>query len=76
MGIVMDLKARAPPDFNMLDIAGKVKDKSPYVVVALQECERMNLLLFEIKSSLESLRLGLIGALNITEAMEMLSVAL
>jgi dynein heavy chain, axonemal len=76
MGILMDLKARAPPDFNMLDITGKVKEKSPYVVVALQECERMNLLLFEIKSSLESLRLGLIGALNITEAMEMLSVAL
>lgn len=32
----------------------------------------MNTLLFEIKSSLESLRLGLIGALNITEVMETL----
>jgi len=36
----------------------------------------MNLLLFEIKSSLESLRLGLIGALNITDIMENLSTAL
>jgi hypothetical protein len=36
----------------------------------------MNLLLYEIKSSLESLRLGLIGALNITDVMEALSVAL
>jgi dynein heavy chain len=36
----------------------------------------MNLLLFEIKSSLESLRLGLIGALNMTEIMEALAVAL
>jgi len=32
----------------------------------------MNTLLFEIKTSLESLRLGLIGALNITEVMETL----
>lgn len=36
----------------------------------------MNLLLFEIKQSLESLRLGLIGALNITDIMEALSNAL
>lgn len=36
----------------------------------------MNVLLFEIKSSLESLRLGLIGALNITEDMEALASAL
>jgi len=36
----------------------------------------MNILLFEIKSSLESLRLGLIGALNITDIMENLTTAL
>jgi len=35
MGILMDLKARAPVDFNMFDITAKIKDKSPYVVVAL-----------------------------------------
>jgi dynein heavy chain len=53
----------------MLDIAAKIKypkDKAPYVVVCLQECERMNTLLGEIKRSLEDLRLGLTGALNIT----------
>lgn len=33
----------------------------------------MNVLLTEIKTSLESLRLGLIGALNITEDMEALA---
>jgi len=33
----------------------------------------MNTLLKEIKSSLEDLRLGLTGALNITDAMENLS---
>jgi dynein heavy chain, axonemal len=73
MNIVMDLKNRISPDFNMFDIEAKIKDKNPYVVVAIQECERMNVLLFEIKTSLENLRLGLIGALNITEEMEGLS---
>lgn len=59
----------------MLDITAKIKDpkdKTPYVVVCLQECERMNTLLFEIKRSLEDLRLGLTGALNITDTMEAL----
>ena len=52
------------------------KDKTPYVVVCLQECERMNTLLGEIKRSLEDLRLGLTGALNITDAMENLQRSL
>ena len=36
----------------------------------------MNTLLFEIKQSLEDLRLGLTGALNMTDAMEQLSLSL
>jgi len=36
----------------------------------------MNLLLGEIKSSLEDLRLGMTGALNMTDAMENLQMAL
>lgn len=74
--ILMDLKARTPPDFNMLEIEGKIKEKAPYVIVALQESERMNKLLLEIKTSLESLRLGLSGALNITDEMEALQTSL
>jgi len=45
MGILSDLKGRTPPDYSMLDISAKAKDKTPYVVVCLQECERMNVLL-------------------------------
>ena len=63
----------------MLDITAKIKDakdKTPYVVVCLQECERMNVLLSEIRRSLEDLRLGLTGALNITDAMENLQRSL
>lgn len=76
MNILMDLKNRAPADYNMFEIESRIKEKAPYVVVALQEAERMNKLLGEIKSSLENLRLGLVGALNITEEMESLSQAL
>jgi len=60
----------------MFEINLRIKDKNPYVVVCLQECERMNVLLGEIKNSLEELRLGLTGALNVTDSMENLSKAL
>jgi len=39
----------------MITINEKVKLKTPFIVVALQECERMNGLLSEIKGSLENL---------------------
>jgi len=46
--------------FHLMDIRGKIKgDPTPYDVVALQECERMNTLLEEINRSLEELKLGL-----------------
>lgn len=79
IAIITDFKTRAPAEFSMLDITAKIKDpkdKTPYVVVCFQECERMNGLLFEIKRSLEDLRLGLTGALNITDAMESLQKSL
>lgn len=72
MTMVMDFKGRCPHDFPWLDIVGKIKEKTPFIVVCLQEVERMNLLLGEIKKSLEDLRLGLTGALNITDSMEAL----
>jgi dynein heavy chain len=64
---LMDLKARNPLEFSWLDVTGKVKESTPFIVVCLQEVERMNVLLGEIKKSLEDLRLGLTGALNITD---------
>ena len=45
MNIISDLKSRTPAEYSMLDISGKIKDKTPYIVVCLQECERMNVLL-------------------------------
>jgi len=60
----------------MLDLNLKAKDKTPYVVVCLQECERMNILINTIKKSLEDLDAGLAGSLNITEDMETLATSL
>lgn len=49
-----------------------VGEFSPYVMVAIQESERMNNLLAEMKRSLAELDLGLKGDLTMTEPMERL----
>lgn len=73
---LLQYKNTCPPDFSMFDITAKAVEKTPFQVVCLQECERMNTLLGEIRRSLEDLRLGLTGALNITDSMEGLASAL
>lgn len=60
----------------MIEINMRAKDKTPYVVVCLQECERMNTLLSTIRFSLFELDAGLKGQLNITDSMEVLSTSL
>lgn len=65
-----------PPEFVMLELFARAKDRTPFVTVCLQECERMNTLIFTIRKSLEDLNAGLAGQLNITETMEALSTSL
>ncbi|OXB61092.1 hypothetical protein ASZ78_013655 [Callipepla squamata] len=60
----------------MAEIMAKAVDKTPYVLVAFQECERMNILTHEIRRSLKELDLGLKGELTITADMEDLASAL
>ena len=43
----------------MSELHGKAEEKTPYVLVALQECERMNMLTTEIRRTLKELDLGL-----------------
>merc|ERR1712164_124060 len=50
--------------------------QGPYVVCALQECRRMNVLLGVITKSLSDLEKGLAGTLNMTQAIEDLIAAL
>jgi len=57
--ILDEILEKLPEEFNMTEIMGKVEERTPYVIVAFQECERMNYLTNEIKRSLRELDLGL-----------------
>ncbi|XP_077184230.1 dynein axonemal heavy chain 17 isoform X3 [Paroedura picta] len=74
--VLDEIMDRLPELFNMVEIMAKAQEKTPYVVVAFQECERMNILTSEIRRSLKELNLGLKGELTITTDMEELSNAL
>ncbi|XP_028842651.1 dynein heavy chain 9, axonemal-like isoform X2 [Denticeps clupeoides] len=74
--LLEEILEKLPEVFNLTELLGKVEERSPYVVVALQECERMNLLTQEIKQSLRELNLGLKGELTMTSEMETLQNAL
>ncbi|CAK4711321.1 unnamed protein product [Aphanomyces euteiches] len=76
-----DFEARTPEFFSMLDLQeiaapGLTADHGPFVVVALQECDRMNVLLDEIRKSLADLKKGLNGQLNMSQSMEDLATAI
>jgi len=79
--IMEDLTARCPDNFEMIGMGIKAKplladaSMGPYVVCALQECSRMNVLLGEIRRSLIELDKGLKGQLNMSEPMEDLVTA-
>lgn len=74
--MVDEMIEKLPEDFNMLEIMGKVEERTPYVIVAFQECERMNLLTGKMKQTLKELELGLKGELTITSDMEDLENAI
>ena len=60
----------------MMEIEERIDERTPYTSVFLQECERMNLLIFEMGRSLRELDAGLRGDLSISEPMEALMDAL
>nr|CAD7197237.1 unnamed protein product [Timema douglasi] len=74
--IIDEILEKLPEEFNMAEIMGKVEERTPYVIVAFQECERMNYLTGELKRSLKELDLGLKGELTITFVMEELENSL
>ncbi|XP_054026357.1 dynein axonemal heavy chain 17 [Dryobates pubescens] len=74
--VLDEIMDKLPEPFNMMEIMEKAMEKTPYVVVAFQECERMNILTHEIRRSLKELDLGLKGELTITSDMEELANAL
>ncbi|KAL3930396.1 MAG: hypothetical protein SGPRY_001552 [Prymnesium sp.] len=71
-----DILDKLPELFVMLEIEDRIDDRTPYTGVFLQECERMNMLLFEMGRSLRELDAGLRGDLSISERMEVLMFSL
>ncbi|XP_013170954.1 PREDICTED: dynein beta chain, ciliary-like [Papilio xuthus] len=71
-----DIMDRIPEPFNLQELMGKVEELTPFTIVALQECERMNRLMGEIRRSLKELELGLKGELTISSDMENLMESL
>ncbi|XP_034563350.1 dynein heavy chain 9, axonemal [Notolabrus celidotus] len=68
--VLEEIMEKLPEEFNMTELLGKAEERTPYQVVALQECERMNSLTQEIRRSLRELSLGLKGELTMTSDME------
>ena len=65
--ILDDIIEKLPETFNMMELHSRAEDKTPYVLVALQECERMNALTTEIRRSLKEVDLGLkVGNISVT----------
>lgn len=73
--VLDDLLERLPEQFDLEDIRSRM-EMTPYAMVCMQECERMNKLLTEIRRSLLELDLGLKGDLTMSEQMEALMNAL
>ncbi|CAH6779586.1 Dnah11 [Phodopus roborovskii] len=68
--ILDDILERLPEEFNMAEITQKNLNRSPYALVCFQECERMNVLIREIRVSLQQLDLGLKGELTFSPDVE------
>ncbi|NWX64149.1 DYH9 protein, partial [Promerops cafer] len=74
--LLEEMLEKLTEEFNMAELTARVEERTPYAVVALQECERMNGLTAEIRRSLAELELGLKGELTMTSDMETLQNSL
>uniref|UniRef100_A0A8C9J5L0 Dynein axonemal heavy chain 9 n=1 Tax=Piliocolobus tephrosceles TaxID=591936 RepID=A0A8C9J5L0_9PRIM len=74
--LLEEILERVTDEFNIPELMAKVEERTPYIVVAFQECGRMNLLTREMQRSLRELELGLKGELTMTSHMENLQNAL
>lgn len=70
--MVEEIQDKIPESFQMIEIMTRFEERTPFVVVVYQECERMNILFSEIKRSMRELALGLRGELTYTTEMEKL----
>jgi len=57
-------------------VRAKITEMTPYVICGLQELEKVNAVLIEMDRALSELELGLAGALNISDVMDAMIIAL
>lgn len=57
--VLDEILEKLPEEYNLQEIMQKTAERSPYILVCFQECERMNILMKEIRRSLKELDLGL-----------------
>jgi len=62
--------------FELDAITGSLEEVGPFQNIVLQECDRMNVLVFEINRSLVELDLGFRGELTISDTMDDLAMSL
>ncbi|KAK9500353.1 hypothetical protein O3M35_001633 [Rhynocoris fuscipes] len=74
--LVDEILDKVPDEFNLAEMMSRTEDRSPYTIVAFQECERMNILMRELKRSLVELNLTLKGELTMTSETELLEACL
>jgi len=73
--IITSYMGQLPSNLDMIEIRSRLKpeDFTPFVIVSLQEADRMNLLLSHMRFSMIDLEKGIGGLQNVTEHMESLS---
>ncbi|XP_039198067.1 dynein heavy chain 11, axonemal isoform X1 [Crotalus tigris] len=74
--VLDEILEKLPEEFNLAEIMQKSAVRSPYILVCFQECERINILIREIRRSLKQLGLGLKGELTFSSSMETLQSSL
>lgn len=74
--LIEEIGDKIPEYFHIAELMSRIEERTPFVVVAFQECERMNILFEEMRRSLKELMLGLKGELTITTEMEVLDECL
>uniref|UniRef100_A0A8C6XX21 Dynein axonemal heavy chain 11 n=1 Tax=Naja naja TaxID=35670 RepID=A0A8C6XX21_NAJNA len=74
--VLDEILEKLPEEFNLAEIMQKSAERSPYILVCFQECERMNILIREIRRSIKQLDLGLKGELTFSSSMETLQSSL
>jgi len=73
--IITSYLSQLPTNLDMIDIRSRLnpEDYTPFIIVSLQEADRVNGLLDQCRGSMLELELGISGALNVTDKMEALA---